>query len=202
VTTLTQRQQEVLAYLTDAIRRGGRPPTLREMAAHFGWRSDNSARQHLRLLRQKGVIEYDEGVSRGIRLGPTPDAAELRDVPLVGKVAAGVPLEAIENIEGNVGIDPSMFPETDVFALRVNGDSMLEAGIHDGDIALIRKTGEAADGDIVIALLNGEATLKRYLRTTGTVILRAENDAYRDIQVSPRDEFQIVGLAIGIIRRL
>lgn len=200
--TLTERQQQVLAYLTDTIRQTGRPPTLREMTAHFGWRSDNSARQHLRLLRQKGAIEYDEGIARGIRLSPQLEAVQLREVALVGRVAAGLPIEAIENIEGSVGIDADLFPEAEVFALRVSGDSMVDVGIRDGDIALIRKSEEATDGDIVIALLNGEATLKRYIRKGPNALLRAENKQFADLAVTPEDDFRVVGLAIGIMRRL
>ncbi len=199
---LTERQQEVLDFLTDTMARGGRPPTLREIAAHFGWASDNAARQHLRLLRQKGVIAYDEGVARGIRLAPGRAGADLREVSLVGRVAAGVPLEAIENIEGTLGVDPRLFPEQDVFALRVRGESMQDAGIRDGDIALIRKQQEAREGDIVIALVNDEATLKRYARQGETVVLRAENPVYPDLEVTGRDSLELIGVVIGIMRRL
>jgi repressor LexA len=200
-TELTARQREVLDFLTSAIQREGCPPTLREIAAHFGWTSDNAARQHLRLLRQKGVIEYAEGVSRGIRLIPERTPAEVREVPLVGKVAAGVPLEAIENLEGMIGIDPSIFPEKGIVALRVHGDSMKDAGVHDGDIALIRRQPDADEGDIVIALVDEEATLKRYHREADAIVLRAENPAYEDIVVTDAHTFEILGVAVGIMRR-
>ncbi len=199
---LTQRQREVLAYLTDAVRQDGRPPTLRELAAHFGWHSDNSARQHLRLLRQKGVIEYDEGVSRGIRLSRRGRAAELRQVPLVGRVAAGLPIEAIENLEGSIGVDPRLFPEAEIFALRVKGDSMTGIGIHDGDLAIVRKAAEARDQEVIVARLNGEATLKRLRRKNQAFWLQAENPAYGDIHVDRADSFEIVGIVVGIMRRL
>ena len=200
---LTARQQNVLDYLRDVIRAEGRPPTLRELAAHFGWKSDNAGRQHLRLLRQKGVIDYDEGIARGIRLAEgAAGGIPLKHVPLVGKVAAGLPIEAIENLDGHIGIDPSMFPEADTFALRVQGDSMRDAGIRTGDVAIIRKQQDASEGDIVIAILNGEATLKRYQRKGRAIVLHAENPVYADIIIGDGDDFTIVGVAIGIIRRM
>jgi repressor LexA len=199
---LTKRQNEVLAFIRETIRENDRPPTLHELMARFSWRSDNAARQHLRLLERKGALTLDPNRPRGIRLPEASRPAGLREVLLLGRVAAGKPLEALENIEGRVGIDPAIFPEEEVFALKVNGDSMTGAGIRGGDIALIRKQGEARDNDIVIALLNGEATLKRYRTRRETITLCAENPAYPDIAVTPADDFSVVGVAIGIIRRM
>ncbi len=194
---LTPRQQEVVAYIAEEIQTQGRPPTLREMAAHFGWQSDNAARQHLRLLEKKGALELNAHRSRGIRLLHAPGGG----VPLVGKVSAGQPLEAIENVEGHIHLDPELFPEEDVFALRVRGDSMIQQGIHDGDIAIIRKQETAVHNEIVIALLNGEATLKRYRQYGRQALLHAENPAYKDIRIKKTDAFEILGVAIGILRR-
>ncbi|MHC4884262.1 MAG: transcriptional repressor LexA [Planctomycetota bacterium] len=196
---LTQRQREVLAYIESEIHERGCAPTLREIAGHFGWRSDNSARQHLKLLQQKGVIEFDGHRSRNIRI---PSAApKTRPIPLIGRVAAGMPIEAIENREGNLGLDPNLFPEEDLFALRVRGDSMVEVGIHDGDMALVQRSVSARSGELVVALLNGEATLKRYLIEGSTPLLRAENREYGDIPIAPTDDFSIVGSVVGIVRR-
>ena len=199
---LTPRQQEVLNYIVDVLRNEGRPPTQRQLAAHFGWNSDNSARQHLRLLEAKGAIELDPGYSRGIRVPGMHARAVLRRVPLVGKVAAGFPLEAIENVEDEIGIDPDMFPEEEIFALRVNGDSMHHEGIHDGDIAIVKKQAEAADGNMVVAMIDNEATLKFYHMYGRDIVLRAANPDYPDIIVRRKSEFSILGLVVGIVRRI
>ena len=127
--------------------------------------------------------------------------AGLRGVPLVGAVPVGIPIDAIEDVEGIVGIDTTMFPEAEVFALRVKGESMIGAGIRDGDIALVHQTPEAADGDIVVALMDGEATLKRFYRKDGRVVLHAENPDFKDLVVQPGVDFSLSGVVVGIVRR-
>jgi len=199
---LTARQQQVLDHIRLCLQQSGSPPTIRELAAHFGWRSDNSARQHLRLLAQKGCIDLDPLRARGIRLGSALQPLWLREVPLIGKVAAGRPLEAIENQEGVIGIDPRMFPETETFSLRIQGDSMVAVGIRDGDIAIVHKTPMADAGDIVVAMVNDEATVKRYLRDGDAIRLHAENPDYEDVVVQREDAFAILGVVVGIVRRL
>lgn len=199
---LTPRQRQVLEYLQACLRESGRPPTVREVAAHFGWKSDNAARQHLRLMAQKGVLDLDAQRSRGIRLRPAFQAPDIREVPLLGRVAAGRPIEAIENLEGQVGLDPSLFPEADIFALRVKGDSMEGIGIRDSDLAIVRQTAAPTVGAVVVAMLNGEVTVKRYRLQGKQVCLEPENEAYETLVVGRQDEFEIFGVVIGIVRRL
>lgn len=199
---LTTRQQQVLEFIETCLEKDGRPPTLREVAGHFGWRSDNAARQHLEALETKGAIVIDRGQARGIRLVERHRPKPMREVPLVGRVPAGVPIEAIEEVERQVGLDPQMFPESDVFALTVRGDSMTGIGIHDGDTAVVRKVERAEHGDIVVAMIDGDATLKRYQLRQGHIVLHPENPAYRDIVVDDPEMFRMVGQVIGIIRRL
>lgn len=200
-TELTRRQKEVLAAIHKSIDRRGRPPTLRELCHTFGWASDNAARQHLRLMAQKGAIELDPHSARGIKL-PARHRQETKPVPLVGRVAAGQPIEAIENMEGNIGVDASLFPEADVFALTVQGDSMSGIGIRDQDIALVKRQSTAKKDDIVVAVVDGEATVKRYLPEKGRIRLQAENPDYKDILIRPDAEAEIAGLVIGILRRM
>jgi len=128
-------------------------------------------------------------------------AAGLRKVPLVGTVPAGRPVEAVEDAEGMIGVDSGMFPEADMFALRVKGESMTGAGIRDGDVALVRQTPEAADGDIVVAVVDGEATVKRFFGREGRVELRAENPEFGDVVVWPGADFRLAGVVAGIVRR-
>ena len=196
---LTSRQQEVLDFIDREVHTRGCPPTLRELAGHFGWKSDNSARQHLRLLAKKGALSTEGGLSRNIRL--TPTHPEPRYVPILGQVAAGLPIEAIENREGEVSVDPDMFPEEDLFALKVKGDSMIGIGVHEGDTALIRKQDHAGHGEVVVAMLNGEATIKRFINRGRGHLLQAENEYYDDIPVRPDDDFAILGILTGIVRR-
>ncbi len=199
---LTLRQKEVLDFIRLFLQNEDRPPTLNELCRHFGWKSDNSARQNLRLLAQKGVILLDAGSSRGIRLAPELRPTQVTGVPLVGKVAAGRPIEAIENIESRIGLDPELFPEEDIFALTVQGESMSGIGIRDQDIALVHKQATAKKGDIVVAIVNDEATVKRYMPRKRSVVLRAENPEFDDIVVSAKDELTLVGVVIGILRRM
>lgn len=197
---LTPTQKRLLTYITAEMRKTGRPPTLQEMCHRFGWNSDNSARQNLKLLEKKGAIILDRHSARGIRLPGT--LTQLRQVPLVGKVAAGVPIEALENVEETLGLDPGMFPDSDLFALRITGESMSGIGIRDHDTAIIRRQQTADAGDIVVAIINNEATVKRYMPQSRRIILKAENPSYEDIAVTKKDTFELVGVVVGIVRRM
>ena len=202
----TRIQQRVLDHIAEAVRERGSPPTFREIAARFNWKV-GTAQDHVKLLLAKGLLEREPGIARGLRIAKA--AARfvartdgIRTVPLVGAVPAGQPIDAVENLEGTIGIDPALFPQADVFALRVKGASMVGAGIRDGDIALVRQTQEANDGDIVVAQIDDEATLKRLVRKNGKVVLHAENPAFKDVVVKPGADFALAGVVIGIVRKM
>ena len=199
----THGQQRVLDFIAARVQERGWPPTYREMASHFGWKSEAAARQHVRYLIQKGCLEKEPGTARGLSLTATAARRDgLRGVPLLGSVPAGQPLDAVEDLEGSIGIDPTLFPEAGVFALRVRGASMIGAGIFDGDLALVRQTPDAKDGDLVVARMDGEATLKRFFLKNGRVVLHAENPDFRDIVVDPDVDFSLAGVVIGVVRRM
>lgn len=202
---LTQRQREVLEFVIDRQQRFGAIPTVREIADHFGFSSPNAAAQHLRLIEKKGYIRLLKGRARGIVVPAVSDEsdARIKRAPLVGAVAAGRPITALENIEGYVALDRDLFTGQDVFALRVRGDSMIGVGIHDGDLAVVRKQPEVEEGQIAVVLIDDEATLKRFLRKNGKVVLRAENPDYDDIVTDPKSNaVEIVGKVIGIMRKM
>ena len=199
----TPTQQRVLDYILHFSGELNRPPTEWEVAGHFGWKSRNAARQNIDLLIRKGYLKRTPGVARGLNASSkaTRRMAGMRGVPLVGTVPAGVPIDAVEDVEGMVGIDSGMFPEADVFALRVKGESMTGAGIRDGDVALVHQASEAADGDIVVAIMDGEATVKRFFNKNRRVVLHAENPEFKDIAVRPDVDFRLAGVVVGIVRR-
>lgn len=203
-TTLTARQQEILAYVEAYQRHHGYPPTRAEIARHFGFRSANAAEQHLRALARKGALELMPGASRGLRL--TGDPAGL---PIVGRVAAGKPILAAEHLEGHCPVDAASFgaPSSGAIAdylLRVHGDSMCDAGILDGDLLAVHKTAVARDGDIVVARIEEEVTVK-YLRRnelSRKVLLVPANQNFATIEVDPTVEsFAIEGIAVGLVRQ-
>ena len=201
----TPTQQRVLDYIRQFLADTDRAPTEREVATHFGWKSKFAARQNIEALTRKGLLERTPGVARGISLTgrrPRRGVGDVRAVPLLGMVPAGRPLDAGEEVDGTLGIDPAMFPEADVFALRVKGTSMIGAGIRDGDVALVHQTPEARDGDLVVAVLDGEATLKRFHWKDGRIVLHAENPEFKDIVVQPSVDFSLAGVVIGIVRRV
>jgi repressor LexA len=201
---LTRRQGEILAFILEHQASEGAPPTLAEICKRFGFASDNAARQHLRLLEQKGAIRKIPGGARGARPAqviPVKFQGTVR-VPLVGRVAAGRPVTAVEHVDGFVALDRNMFRGSGLFALRVKGDSMRDAGIRDADLVIVREQAEAASGDIVVALLGDEATVKRYDNAGGAVVLRAENPAFEDLPVGTGDRFSLLGRVVGVIRKM
>lgn len=201
MTKLTKRQEQVLGLIRDYIRDTGYPPTRAEIAAELGFRSANAAEEHLRALARKGAIEMVPGASRGIRL---PEDAEDPGLPIVGRVAAGNPIFAEENIEDYCDISPSFFSPQADYLLRVKGYSMQDAGILDGDLLAVHRTDQVRNGQIVVARIGDEVTVKRFRRERNKqqVELVPENAEFDVLQVNLKDtEFSIEGLAVGVIRR-
>lgn len=194
---LTARQAEVLDLVRSHIADTGYPPTRADIARELGFRSANAAEEHLKALARKGALEIVPGTSRGIRL-PNDEG-----LPVVGRVAAGSPILAQEHIEETCNVPPGMFRPAADFLLRVEGDSMVDAGILDGDLLAVHKTPEAANGAIVVARIDDDVTVKRLRRKSRSrVVLEAENDAYDPIEVDLRSqEIVIEGLSVGVIRR-
>lgn len=192
---LTPRQTEILQLIRDTIEAVGYPPTRSDIARAFGFRSANAAEEHLRALARKGAIELETGTARGIRL------VESLGLPLVGRVAAGSPILAEAHVQGRFQIDPGLFKPRADFLLKVRGMSMRDAGILEGDLLAVHRTAEARSGQIVVARLHDEVTVKRFKRRGNQVELLPENPDFTPIVVDLRDEsFIIEGLAVGLIR--
>ena len=195
--TLTARQAEVLDLVRSHITDTGYPPTRADIARELGFRSANAAEEHLKALARKGALEIVPGTSRGIRL-PADEG-----LPVIGRVAAGSPILAQEHIEETCNVPPNLFRPAADFLLRVDGDSMVDAGILHGDLLAVHKTPDAANGAIVVARIDDDVTVKRLRRKSRTrVVLEAENEAYEPIEVDLRSqELVIEGLSVGVIRR-
>jgi len=195
---LTVRQAQILEWIRERIDASGMPPTRAEMAEALGFRSPNAAEDHLKALARKGAIEMLPGASRGIRILGSVFGSGL---PLIGRVAAGSPILAVENIEVRYQLDPNLFSPRADYLLRVRGLSMRDVGILDGDLLVVHKTPEARSGQIVVARLDEEVTVKRLQKRGNQVQLLAENPDFKPIQVDPREhQFNIEGLAVGVIR--
>lgn len=194
---LTIRQREVLAFLDSFIKKNHFPPTIREISAHFSI-TPKAAHDHVRALKAKGVIKAEDGRSRAIELVQMEEKEPAsREIPIVGNVAAGKPIFADENYEGYIAVPVSLTGKNPCFALKVRGDSMREAGIMDGDIAIIEQRSTATDGDIVVALLEDSVTLKRFFREKGRIRLAPENPNYKPIYTS---DVRILGKLKGLVR--
>jgi repressor LexA len=218
---LTPRQQQILDLVQSAIERTGAPPTRAEIAAELGFKSANAAEEHLQALARKGVIELVGGTSRGIRLKsdtlrslnearlsqygkqymlPLPSLAQL-SLPLVGRVAAGSPILAQEHVDETYLMEASMFPRRPDYLLKVRGMSMRDAGIMDGDLLAVQKAKDAKNGQIVVARLGDDVTVKRLRRTRQGIELIPENPDFQTIVVAPDDDsFELEGVAVGLIR--
>ena len=216
---LTARQQQILELIQNAIALTGAPPTRAEIASELGFRSANAAEEHLQALARKGVIELVSGTSRGIRLRsdalrsinevresrikqfslPLQSLAQLV-LPLVGRVAAGSPILAQEHIEQSYCFENSLFQKQPDYLLKVRGMSMRNVGIMDGDLLAVKQTREAKNGQIVVARLGDEVTVKRFRRTRDVIELLPENPDFKTIVVEPGEPFEIEGLAVGLIR--
>ena len=219
---LTQRQRDILDFIASSIDRRGYPPTLREIGEHFGIRSTNGVSDHLKALEKKGFLAREDLKSRAMRpvssarAEPLPDIGpmglgsarlgqELCEIPVIGRVAAGQPLLAVENVEDTVVVDRFFIGSSrEVFALRVVGESMIEDGIFDGDYVFVRKTPTANRGEIVVAMIEGEATVKRYYPEGEVIRFQPANAAMQPIMVR-QSEFRsvdILGVVVGVYRQL
>ncbi|WP_137938043.1 transcriptional repressor LexA [Chitinivorax sp. B] len=195
---LTARQQVVLDFIRDYIRENGSPPTFADIAEGLGFRSINAAVDHVKALVKKNVIELQAGVARGIRL---KDEAKQDGLPVIGRVAAGSPILAQEHVEHHYLVDPNLFSMPADYLLRVRGNSMINAGILDGDLIAVHRTQSVREGQIIIARLQDDVTVKRFHRNGEVVELIAENPEYPPIVVDPRREvLDIEGLCVGVIR--
>ena len=202
--TITERQREIYEFVRATIEKRGIPPTMREIGEEFGIRSTNGVEGHLAALEKSGFITRERGKSRGLSVRAREHPSSSVAIPLLGRVAAGLPVLSPENREGDVMIDPSLFSlksAQNMFALKVKGDSMVNAHIVDGDTLLVRAQASARDGDIVVALVDGEATVKRFFLGKNQVRLQPENSAMKPLLLD-RGEFLIMGKAVGVLRRL
>ncbi|MBI2316562.1 MAG: transcriptional repressor LexA [Betaproteobacteria bacterium] len=193
--SLTAQQEKILQFVRRAIEATGFPPTRAEIARALRFRSPNAAEQHLRALESKGAIEIMQGAARGLRLVEGPG------IPLVGRVAAGSPVLAVEHVERRYQLDPSLFKPRADYLLRVRGMSMRDAGILDGDLLAVHRTSDVRSGQIVVARLADEVTVKRLRRRGNTVELVPENPAFKTITLDLKsEEFAIEGIGVGVIR--
>ncbi len=208
---LTSRQEQVLRFIRQSIHDRGYPPTLREIGAHMGIKSTNGVNDHLRALERKGYLTREDMKSRALRpreveldqIAPANDD-DLVDVRILGRVAAGMPLYAEEHLIDTVRIDQSLLRSGEIFGLKVSGDSMVEAGIHNGDYVFVRKQSTAERGDIVVALIGDEATCKRYFPEKDYIRFQPENSGMAPILVRASDfrPTMLLGIVIGLYRRL
>jgi len=206
---LTARQQQILTLIRQHIADTGFPPTRAEIAAELGFRSANAAEEHLKALARKGVIELASGASRGIRLKLLADATDeapravqlALSLPLVGRVAAGSPILAHEHIEASYAIDPDLFDDKPDYLLKVRGMSMRDAGIFDGDLLAVRRATEARNGQIVVARVGDDVTVKRWRRRGHTIELLPENPEFEPIVIDDRSGgVALEGIAVGLLR--
>jgi repressor LexA len=213
---LTTRQQQILDLIQSAIARSGAPPTRAEIATELGFKSANAAEEHLQALARKGVIELVSGTSRGIRLKTDtlrsihesrlkqfsmslPGFGQL-SLPLIGRVAAGSPILAQEHVDQSYFVESSLFQHRPDYLLKVRGMSMRDAGIMDGDLLAVQATKDAKNGQIIVARLGDEVTVKRFRRNRHLIELHPENPDYQTIIVEPGEPFEVEGLAVGLIR--
>lgn len=197
--SLSPKQLEILAFIQRFLEQHGMPPTRGEIAEGMGLKNRQGIDQHLKALAGKGAIELTPGISRGIKLSTAPTSPV--SLPLLGRIAAGTPILAASNIEDRVTVEPTLFRPRADFLLRVRGDSMKDADIFDRDLLAVHQTSQVSDGQIVVARIDDEATVKYYRRRGDVVQLEPANSAYRPIEVDlRRQELTIEGLAVGVIR--
>lgn len=200
---LTKRQSEVLDVIKECIDKTGMPPTRVELAKILGFKSANAAEEHLKALARKGAIEILSGTSRGIRIigSHKNNIEEEQGLPLIGLVAAGEPILATENVEAHYDVDPSLFRPAADFLLRVQGESMKDIGIMDGDLLAVHKTQDINNGQVVVARVEDDVTVKRFYRDGSQILLKAENKQFDPIKVDLEyQSFDIEGIAVGVIR--
>ena len=197
---LTSRQEEILQYIKEYLQETGFPPTRSDIAKEMGFKSPNAAEDHLRALARKGAIEMIPGASRGIKL----PINEQLGLPIIGQVAAGSPILAEESSANYCDVPPDLFNPTADYLLSVKGTSMIDIGIHEDDLLAVHKTSRATDGEIVVARIDGEVTVKRFQtgESKHMVYLLPENSEFSPIEVDLRaDDFEIEGISVGVIRR-
>jgi repressor LexA len=203
-TNLTPTQQRVYELIIEWKSAKGYPPTVREIATALNFKSANNVRQHLKLIEKKGFLQVTPNIARGIEIKAHFGKVSFENgisVPIIGRVAAGTPIVAEENIEGTVTLDRTLFKGEGLFSLRVRGESMRDIGVFDGDIAVVKPQPSASNGEVVVAIVEGEATLKRFFKKDDRIILHAENPDYHDIVItSPKNVF-IAGRLLGVIRK-
>jgi len=221
---LTDRQQQILDFISTSIAERGYPPTLREIGEHFGIRSTNGVNDHLKALEKKGVLRREDLKSRAmrpitasgadvipIRRAPIANVEPISiddamcEIPIVGRVAAGAPILAVENVQDTVKVDRVLIGgHREVFGLRIVGESMIEDGIFDGDYVFVKKTPSAGRGDIVVAMIDGEATVKRYFPESDHIRFQPANSNMSPIIVKKSDfkQIDIIGIVVGVYRKL
>lgn len=199
---LTPRQSEILSFIKRCLEDNGYPPTRAEIAQELGFKSPNAAEEHLKALNKKGAIEMTPGASRGIRIPGFEPATEESGLPIIGRVAAGAPILAQQHIEESCQINPAFFHPKADYLLRVHGMSMRDIGIFDGDLLAVHTTREARNGQVVVARIDDEVTVKRFKREGHKVWLLAENPEFAPIEINlEQQELVIEGLSVGVIRR-
>ena len=202
---LTGRQQEILDFITASLNERGYPPTIREIGQKMGIRSTNGVNDHLKALERKGFLTRDDLKSRAMRPVGFEVTGDWVDVPVLGRVAAGEPILAVEHAEDSVKVDRLLLGgHREVFALRIVGESMIEDGIHDGDYVFVKKTSHAVDGEIIIALVENEATCKRLYREPGRIRLQPANSTMEPIFINASDfrETMVIGKVVGVFRKM
>lgn len=207
---LTDRQKEILDFIQKFISDNGFPPTLREIASNFGLASTFGVKRHLDALKKKGYLKIESFASRAITLNKISNEFETENtafnskiisIPLVGRVAAGSPILSEENLEGTIAIDSNFFKNNkDCFALKVTGDSMINAGIFEGDLVIVNPNEKVSQHDIVVARVDDEITVKNYEKKNDKIFLTPQNEKYQPIVVTERNNFSLVGKVIGVLR--
>ncbi|ROL66262.1 repressor LexA [Pseudomonas chlororaphis] len=200
MTTLSPRRSAILTFIRDRIADRGQPPSLAEIAEAFGFASRSVARKHVLALTEAGFIEVNPNQARGIRLLNQEPRPELLDIPVLGRVAAGAPIGVDAEVHGRLLLDPGMFSLAPDYLLRVQGDSMIEDGILDGDLVAVRRNPEPRNGQVVIARLDGEVTIKRFQRQGQAIRLLPRNPAYAPIEVTVDQDLAIEGVFCGLVR--
>lgn len=202
MTKLTPRQSQILAFIKRCLEDNGYPPTRAEIAQELGFKSPNAAEEHLKALARKGAIEMTPGASRGIRIPGFDPAAEEDALPIIGRVAAGAPILAQQHVEDSCQINPAFFQPRADYLLRVHGMSMKDIGILDGDLLAVHATQQVRNGQVIVARIGDEVTVKRFKREGNKVWLLAENPDFAPIEVDlEQQELVIEGLSVGVLRR-
>ncbi|GAB4130313.1 MAG: transcriptional repressor LexA [Ignavibacteriales bacterium] len=203
-TTLTDRQKEILDFIKEFISYNGYPPTLREIAKQFNIASTFGIKRHLDALQKKGYLSVESFASRAISITDAENEKNTNnamEIPVLGRVAAGYPILSEQNIEGTISISSNLVKNSsEIFGLKVKGDSMKNAGIFEGDIIIVNQQKNAANGDIVVAMVDSETTVKRFYQMNNQIKLNPENENYNPIIVNNSNEFSIIGKVLGVFR--